>query len=231
MTVSAIIPRYSVGIHLSERGAGPWGGQARYRVLAAAGLLAAAVAACTPRPPVLAPLPVTAAPGSSDVVVQIRPIDTRLGSDDRRHYGVDMGAYFSAFLVSVDNRTSHDVAVDLTPSTLGEPGSGTAVLSDDELVRTYRRGGMNESAVELIAKAPAVVKRELEQIRASRMPATQLAPGGRVEGVVFFRPPTTDGCAPSVLTIRGVEILDELQVLEFEFPLDPCSGGTQKPGS
>jgi hypothetical protein len=175
---------------------------------------------------------VTAAPGASDVVVHVRPIDTRLGSDDRREYGVDMGAYFSAFLVSVENRTAHDLAVDLGPSTLGGPSeSGTTVLSDDELVRTYRRGGMDESAVELIAKAPAVVKRELEQIRASRMTATQLTPGGRVEGVLLFRPQTADGCVPSVLTIRGIEILDQPQVLEFEFPMDPCGGGTPGTGS
>jgi hypothetical protein len=143
-----------------------------------------------------------------------------------------MSAYFSAFLVSVENRTAHDLAVDLGPSTLGGSSeSGTTVLSDDELVRTYRRGGMDESAMELIAKAPAVVKRELEQIRASRMLATQLTPGGRVEGVLFFRPPTLDGCAPSVLTIRGIEIVDLPQVLEFEFPLDPCGGRTPGTGS
>lgn len=176
----------------------------------------------------LAPLPVAPTPGAQDVVVQVRPIDTRLGSEDRRRYEVDMGAYFSAFLVNVENRTPHDLAVDLQPSTLGDPSDpGNPVLSDDEMVRTYRRGGMNESAVELIAKAPAVVKRELEQIRASRIPATRLGPAGRIEGVLLFRPPQTDGCAPSVLRIRGIEILDEPQPLEFEFPLDPCGAGTQ----
>lgn len=172
-------------------------------------------------------------PGDHDVVVQVRPIDTRLGSEDRRRYGVDMGAYFSAFLVNVENRTSHEVAVDLTPSTLGETaGSGSPVLSDDEVVRTYRRGGMNDTAVELIAKAPAVVKRELEQIRASRIAAARLSPGGRVEGVLLFRPPGTDGCTPSVLAIRGIEMVDEPQPpLEFEFPLDPCGGVSQGAGA
>ncbi len=227
MTVSAIIPRYLLGIHLSEHRAGSW---ARFGVLAAS-LVAVGVAACAPRPPVLAPLPVTPAPGASDVVVHVRPIDTRLGSEDRRQYGVDMSAYFSAFLVNVENRTAHDLGVDLSPSTLGESGSGTAVLSDDDMVRTYRRGGMNESAVELVAKAPAVVKRDMERIRAARMTATRLAPGGRTEGVLLFQPPTAAGCVPSVLTIRGIEILDEPQVLEFEFPLDPCGGGTPRPGS
>jgi hypothetical protein len=199
----------------------------RHGVLAAMTCVAVG-AACAPRPPVLAPLPVAPTQGPRDVVVQVRPIDTRLGSEDRRHYGVDMGAYFAAFLVHVENRTPHDLAVDLHPSTLGEPSSpGSPVLSDDEMVRTYRRAGLDESAVELIAKAPAVVKRELEQIRASRIPATQLGPAGRVEGVLLFRPPNTDGCAPSVLTIRGIEILDEPQLLEFEFPLDPCGTGTQ----
>ena len=179
--------------------------------------------ACTPRPPVFAPVPVAETPGPRDVVVHVRPIDTRLGSEDRRQYGVDIGAYFSAFLVSVENRTVHELAVDLKPSTLGSPsGPVSEVLGDDDLVRTYRRGGMDEKAVELVAKAPAVVKRELEQLRAARMPATQLGIGGRVEGLLYFRPPTTVDCTQTLLTIRGIEILDEPQQLEFEFPLDPC---------
>ncbi len=158
-------------------------------------------------------------------------MDTRLGSEDRRQYGVDIGAYFSAFVVSVENRTAHEVAVDLRSSTLGDPsGPGSPVLSDDELVRTYRRGGMNESAVELIAKAPTVVKRELEQIRAARMAAARLDRGGRVEGVLFFPPvsPAPDECRPSVLMIRGIEILEEPQQLEFEFPLDPCGNSAKE---
>lgn len=186
-------------------------------------LAAGAAVACTPRPPVFVPLAVTETPGARDVVVHVRPIDTRLGSEDRRQYGVDIGAYFSAFFVSVENRTAHDLAVDLKPSTLGAAsGPVSEVLSDDDLVRTYRRGGMDEKAVELVAKAPAVVKREMEQLRAARMPATQLGIGGRVEGVLYFRPPPTPDCAQTVLTIRGIEILDEPQPLEFQFPMDPC---------
>jgi hypothetical protein len=195
------------------------------RALAVMSLLAAGVAvACAPRPPVFAPLPVAETPGARDVVVHVRPIDTRLGSEDRRQYGVDIGAYFSAFLVSVENRTAHDLAVDLKASTLESPsGPVSEVLSDDDLVRTYRRGGMDEKAVELVAKAPAVVKRELEQLRAARMPATQLGIGGRVEGLLYFRPPpTTADCTQTLLTIRGIEILEEPQQLEFQFPLDPC---------
>jgi len=194
------------------------------RALTVTSLLAVgAVAACTPRPPVLAPLPVTDTPGARDVVVQVRPIDTRFGSEDRRQYGVDIGAYFSAFLVSVENRSVHELAVDLKPSTLGPvSGPGSAVLSDEDLVRTYRRGGMDENAVELLAKAPAVVKRELEELRAARMPVTRLEIGGRVEGVLYFRPLAAGDCTQAVLTVRGIERLDEPQQLEFQFPLDPC---------
>jgi hypothetical protein len=200
-------------------------------VLALVSLLATVVVvACAPRPPVLNPLPVTAVPGAHDVVVQVRPVDTRLGSEDRRQYGVDIGAYFSAFVVSVENRTAHELAVDLKSSTLGEAsGPVSPVLNDEELVLTYRRGGMDDSAVEVIAKAPSVVKRDLEQIRAARMAATRLDPGGRVEGVLYFRPLSTalDDCRPSVLTIRGIEIQEGPQQLEFEFPMDPCGDGAK----
>ncbi|MFZ5875309.1 MAG: hypothetical protein ACOYXU_02755 [Nitrospirota bacterium] len=182
-----------------------------------------ALAACATRPPVFEPVPVNSSAGAHDVVVQIQPIDTQLGSEDRRRYGVDFTAYFSAFRVRVENRSPHPLVADLTPSTLGPAGGPvTGVLSDEELVRLYRRGGMDEGAVELIAKAPAVVKREIEQIRAARMPAGRVDPGGQLEGVLFFRPPPGPNCAPSVLTIQGIELLDEPQRLEFAFPLDPC---------
>jgi hypothetical protein len=178
----------------------------------------AVLAACASRPPVFDAVPLSAPPGEHDVVVQIQPIDTQLGSEDRRRYGVDFSAYFSAFRVRVENRTAHPLVADLTPSTLG-PAEGpvTGVLTDEELVRVYRRGGMEEGAVELIAKAPTVVKREIEQIRAARMPT-----GASLEGVLFFRPPAGPDCAPSVLTIQGIEMVDEPQRLEFAFPLDPC---------
>lgn len=184
--------------------------------------------ACASRPPVYDPLPVTAPSNGRDVVVQVRPLDTRLGSDDRRRYGVDIGAYFAAFLVAVENRTTHALAVDLAHSTLGDSsGESVEVLSDEDLVRIYRRGGMSDSAVELVAKAPAVVKREIEQIRAARMVAGELAPGARTEGVLFFRPLATGDCARSVLTIRGIETVDERQPFEFAFPLDPCGARRQ----
>jgi hypothetical protein len=193
-------------------------------------LTLAAVGACATRPPVFEPVPVSSSAGAHDVVVQIQPIDTQLGSEDRRRYGVDFTAYFAAFRVSVDNRTRHPLVADLTPSTLG-PAAGpvSAVLTDEELVRIYRRGGMDADAVELIAKAPAVVKRDLEQIRAARITSARLEPGDRVEGVLFFRPPAAGECVPSVLTVRGIEILDEPQTLEFAFPLDPCGGAAAEP--
>jgi hypothetical protein len=186
-------------------------------------LALAALGACATRPPTFEPLPVGTPSGSHDVVVQIQPIDTQMGSEDRRRYGVDFSVYFTAFRVSVDNKTAHAVVADLTPSTLG-PAAGptTGVLTDEELVRLYRHGGMDSDAVELIPKAPSVFKRELEQIRAARIPASRLEPGGRVEGVLFFRPPVGGDCVPAVLTIKGIEILDEPQAMEFAFPLDPC---------
>jgi hypothetical protein len=187
-------------------------------------LTLAVLAACASRPPVFESVPVATSDGPHDVVVQIQPIDTQLGSEDRRQYGVDLSAYFSAFRVRVENRTAHSLVADLSPSTLGPAGGPvTSVLTDEELVRLYRRGGLDESAIELIAKAPAVVKREIEQIRAARMPSGPLDPGAALEGVLFFRPPTPgEDCEPSVLTIQGIEMLDQPQRWEFAFPLDPC---------
>jgi hypothetical protein len=186
-------------------------------------LTLAALAACASRPPVFESVPVESSAGPHDVVVQIQPIDTQLGSEDRRRYGVDFTAYFSAFRVRVENRTAHSLVADLSSSTLGPAGGPvSSVLTDEELVRLYRRGGMDEGAVELIAKAPTVVKREIEQIRAARMPSGPLDPGAALEGVLFFRPPAGPDCEPSVLTIQGIEMLDEPQRWEFAFPLDPC---------
>jgi hypothetical protein len=175
--------------------------------------------ACASRPPVLEPLPLTAAPGSHDIVVQVRPLDTSLGSDDRRRYEVDLGAYFSAFLVSVENRTSGDVQVDLSSSTLADPsGHARSALTGEDVVKTYRRGRDGTGSIEVVSKAPAVVRLELERIRAAQATPTTLSPGSQVAGAVLFSP-ISGPCGQSVLTVRGIDVVEDPRGLEFQFPL------------
>ncbi len=181
-----------------------------------------ALAACASRPLVFESLPVTSAPNGHDVVVQVRPLDTRMGSEDHRRYGVDLGAYYSAFVVSVDNRASHALTVDLSSSTLQEAsGRVLAVLTDEEVVRSYRSGGGHEG-IEVVSKAPAVIKQEVERIRASRVLPATLPPGGRAEGVLLFSP-VTGACGESVLTVKGIEVVEDGRRLEFQFPLRACA--------
>jgi len=169
------------------------------------------------------PLPVLPTVVGQDVVVQVRPLDTSLGSEDRRHYEVDLSAYFSAFLVTIENRTSHSLVVDLASSTLQEGSAQPReVLTDDELVRTYRHRREGEGTIELVPKAPAVIKRELERIRAVRSGAVTLTPGEQIERILLFRP-VAAGCGQSLLTIRGMEVIDEPGGLEFRFPLTACA--------
>jgi hypothetical protein len=169
------------------------------------------------------PLPVVPTAGGQDLVVQVRPLDTSLGSEDRLRYGVDLSAYFSSFLVTIENRTSHPLAVDLASSTLQEASAQPReVLTDEELVRTYRYGREGRGGIELVPKAPAVIKLELERIRAVRSGAVTLTPGDQIEQVLIFRP-VAAGCGESLLTIRGVEVIDEPRGLEFRFPLTTCA--------
>lgn len=181
-----------------------------------------ALAACASRPLVFESLPVTSAPNGHDVVVQVRPLDTRMGSEDHRRYGVDLGAYYSAFVVSVDNRASHALTVDLSSSTLQEAsGRVLAVLTDEEVVRSYRSGGGHEG-IEVVSKAPAVIKQEMERIRASRAAPATLPPGGRAEGVLLFSP-VTGACGELVLTVKGIEVVEDGRRFEFQFPLRACA--------
>jgi hypothetical protein len=181
-----------------------------------------ALAACASRPLVFEPLPVTSAPNGHDVVVQVRPLDTRMGGEDRRRYGVDLGAYYSAFVVSVDNRASHALTVDLSSSTLQEvSGRVLAVLTDEEVVRGYRSGGGHEG-LEVVSKAPSVIKQEVERIRASRVLPATLPPGGRAEGVLLFSP-LTGACGESVLTVQGIEVVEDGRRFVFQFPLTACA--------
>jgi hypothetical protein len=169
------------------------------------------------------PLPVVPTAGGQDVMVQVRPLDTSLGSEDRRRYGVDLSAYFSSFLVTIENRTSHPLAVDLASSTLQEASvQPREVLTDEELVRTYRHGREGSGGIELVPKAPAVIKLELERIRAVRSGAVTVTPGEQIERVLLFSP-VAAGCGQSLLTIRGVEVIDEPRGLEFRFPLTTCA--------
>lgn len=180
------------------------------------------LAACGLRPPVLDPLPLAPSAQDRDIRVEVRPLDTRMGAEDRRRYGVDVSAYLSAFLVRVDNRTARSLAVDLQSSVLEDASGRTSpVLTDDALVRLYRRGGAPEHAIEIVAKAPSVVKRELAAIRAMRMAPAQVESGGMVEGVLFFEPAALP-CGRATLKITGVTVLDDPRDLAFDFPMTTC---------
>lgn len=185
--------------------------------------------ACGSRPPLFEPLPVTSRSDGGDIRVDVRPLDTRFGSEDRREYGIDVGAYLSAFLVRVDNRTAALVAVDPAASRLEEPsGQAASVLSDEELVQRYRRGGVSAEGIEVVAKAPSVVKREMEILRAMRLKAVTLEPGRSVEGVLFF-PPASLPCGRAFLTMRGISVVDDPLDLPFRFPLTTCPAAQGAP--
>ncbi|MEO5656733.1 MAG: hypothetical protein ABIO65_00975 [Nitrospiria bacterium] len=191
------------------------------------------LAACGLRPPVLDPLPLAPSVHDRDIRVEVRPLDTRLGAEDRRRYGVDVSAYLVAFLVRVDNRTARSLSVDLQSSVLEEAsGRVSPVLTDAALVRLYRRGGAPEHSIEVVAKAPSVVKRELAAIRAMRMAPTRLESGEVVEGVLLFEPAALP-CGRSTLKILGVTVIDDPRELAFDFPMTTCpmsGSGEREPG-
>jgi len=110
-------------------------------------------------------------------------------------------------------------AVRRTPGLVVTPVSSSSCV--EEVVRGYRSGGGHEG-IEVVSKAPAVIKQEVERIRASRVLPATLPPGGRAEGVLLFSP-VTGVCGESVLTVQGIEVVEDGRRFVFQFPLTACA--------
>lgn len=190
------------------------------------------LAACetTPAPPLQ---PVSGRIGSASepdkVTVLVRPVDTAgFNNADRRRLGLDVSSYFSAFEVTIVNRTERAVTFDSAGARL-EDADGTAYrpLTEEEALDYYRFGeGDPNKTVVIVPKARKIVKKESERLSALRLRSQDGIPSGHfVKGVLFFRKVPPHRCDPVRLKIQGVRIENAQENHEFAFTFS-CPAGS-----
>ncbi|HUK55504.1 MAG TPA: hypothetical protein VLY20_02465 [Nitrospiria bacterium] len=177
--------------------------------------------ACGTRAPYLNP--VSAGPdsltASNQVIVEIKPIDTSgFGNEERERLGIDLSAYFTAFEVTIRNRTQDTVAIDGRGAQLSDDDQKRyAVLSADESLDYYASGGLPGEKIVLVPKPVGVAKEEMDKILQLRLKNSDVPSGGSTYGILLFRKVPTDKCRAVSLTLNGVRIAGENQNRQFKF--------------
>jgi hypothetical protein len=162
------------------------------------------------------------------LTVLVRPIDTAgFNNADRRRLGLDVSSYFTAFEVSVVNRTERSATFDPTGALL-EDADGLAYrpLTEAEALDYYRFGeGDPSKTVVIVPKARKIAKKESDQLSALRLKSQDVIPSGHfVKGVLFFRKVPPNRCDPVRLKIQGVRIENEQENREFAFTFSCPTG-------
>lgn len=155
------------------------------------------------------------------LTVLVRPVDTAgFNNPERRRLGLDISSYFTAFEVSIVNRTDRAAALDAAGALLEDADNlGQRPLSEEETLDYYRFGeGDANRTIVIVPKARNIVKRELERLGALRLRSQDVIPAGHfVKGVLFFKKVPPNRCDPVRLKIHGVRIENEKENREFAF--------------
>jgi hypothetical protein len=179
------------------------------------------VSACGSRAPFLNPMTPGAdiSPGSKQVVVEIKPVDTSgFQNEERKRLGIDLSAYFTAFDVTIRNQTPETVTLDSQGAQLLDDEPKTySVLSAGESLDYYQSGGVSDEKMVIVPKAIGVAKEEMGKILQLRLKNAEIPSGGSENGILLFRKVPTDKCHHVSLTLNGVHISGENQNREFKF--------------
>ena len=183
--------------------------------------------ACETRAPYLTPVsPDIESPSESNqVIVEVKPVETSgFGNKERERLGIDLSAYFTAFEVSIQNRTAKAVSVEDQAAALQDAsGISNATLSDEESLAYYRSDDPSRVEAVLIPKSSAVAQKEMEKIRRLRLKAGEIPAGESVDGILLFRKVPPDQCRTVSLVFKGIRISGESGNREFRFVFS-CGG-------
>ncbi len=168
--------------------------------------------------------PVVETPVRSDQIsVWVKPVDTAgLGSEDRKRWGMDLSAHYTAFEVKVGNRTPEEVAFDPEKVTLTDRmGRSQTPLNEQESISYYMTGG-RKTFFTLWPKSSGRIEEETRKIVLNRMVLTALPPGEGVEGALYFRKLSPRSCTEMVLTFPfTMPKTGEKKEVAFRFSCQP----------
>jgi hypothetical protein len=169
-------------------------------------------------------VPVVETPARTDQIsVWVKPVDTAgLGSEDRKRWGMDLSAHYTAFEVKVGNHTQEEFTFDPEKVTLTDRiGRSQAPLNEQESISYYTTGG-RKSFFTLWPKSSGRVEEETRKIVLNRMVLAALPPGEGVEGALYFRKISPRSCTEMVLTFPfTMPKTGEKKEVTFRFSCQP----------
>lgn len=188
-------------------------------------------AGCAVTAPVLTPDPTMVTQGGDadtlahQLKVSIRPlVTTGFRSEDRKQFGVDLSAYFTAFYVEIQNGLSREVWVDASRIFLQiSDRPPVQALSESESIEYYHRGDQEQPVLILVPKPRKMEKQEVAKILDQHFKSATLPPGSRHSGVVYFKKILDQQCEKVFLKIGDVQVEGEETPRQFQFGFN-CGG-------
>ena len=185
------------------------------------GLLCAVLTGCVSAPSRLQAVIETPTATSNQITAQVVPIDTSFPwSLDRKPWGFNLSAYFTAFELLIQNQTSETLSFDPSQTTLTDRrGRIYAPLNEKEGVQYY----MNNVHPPLLPWWPqsdARISEETQKIVTRRVVAQTLSAGQSMRGVLYFKRVHPSYCDKMVLALP-VDIRNTERALTFSFSCRP----------
>lgn len=187
-------------------------------------LMSAAVfflaSACGTRAPFLKPDSPGTEPSAADqVVAEVKPVDTSgFQNEERKRLGIDLSAYFTAFEVTIRNRTPNTVTLEGRGAQLVDDEQRTyKVLTANQSLDYYQSGGISDDKIVIVSKTIGVAKEEMEKILELRLRDMEIPSGGSGTGYLLFKKVPSDKCHRVSLTLTGIHIPDKNQNPNFTF--------------
>jgi hypothetical protein len=195
------------------------------------GILVLSLGGCTTAAPVLNPDPSRMShDGSADLLahqlkVSIRPVvTTGFRSEDRKQFGVDLSAYFTAFYVEVQNGLTREVFVDASKIFIQDANQPPLrALNETESIEYYRQGDQPQPVLTIVPKSWKLEKQEIAKIRDLHFKSATLPPGTQHRGVVYFKKILNHHCQGVLFSMTGVQVEGEEFPREFQFGFN-CGG-------
>ncbi len=178
-------------------------------------------AACGLRSPFLNPKPSGGGDpkGGQQITVEVKPIVTSgFGNLERDRLGIDLSAYFTAFEVTIQNKTGHPIRVEGQQSILmDDHGRSYPVMTEQESLDYYDKGDPAQPSTVLIPKSAAIARQERERIRRLQLRPAEISIGESGRGVLLFQKVPPDSCNQVSLVVKGIRVGSEDQSREFRF--------------